>query len=72
MYVPSMTVMETFLATVALAVPLIAGIRGTLLSIVPQYGLARMPFAPCGNYPRSWKSNSPAALGSHGATEVKP
>jgi hypothetical protein len=67
-----MTVMETFLATAALAVPLIIGIRGTLLASVPQYGLARTPSVPCGNYPRSWKSNSPAALGSHGATEVQP
>ena len=64
-----MTVMGTFLAT---AVPLITEFRATFLSRVPQYGMARTPSAARGNYPRSWNSNSPAAPGFDGATEVKP
>ena len=61
-----MTGMGTFLTTVVLAAPLINGFRGTFFSRVAQYGLARTPSAPRGNYPGSWKSNSPAAPGRTG------
>lgn len=45
-----MTGMETFLATVALAVSRSLEFRGTFLSGVPQHGLARIP----AEVTRSW------------------
>lgn len=55
-----MTGMGNILATVALAVPLIAWLRGTFLFGAPHYRLARVPSALRGNFPTPWKSNSPA------------
>ena len=53
-----MTGMGTFLATVLLAVPLIAWLRGTILFDGPQLKLARISTAPRGKSRTSQKSYS--------------
>ncbi|PYT67140.1 MAG: hypothetical protein DMG39_24775 [Acidobacteria bacterium] len=61
--------MGTFLAAVALAVPLISWLRGTFFFRAPEYGLARTPFAPRGIAPTSWKFQHPRFAR---ADEVRP
>lgn len=65
-----MTGMGNFLATVVLAVPLMAWLRGTFLFGTPPCRLARIPSAPCEKYPNSQKSYSPGAPNLAGADEV--
>jgi len=55
-----MTGMGTFLATVALAVPLITWLRGTFFFVAPPYELAHA-LRPRENNSTPWNSNSPTA-----------
>lgn len=56
-----LTGMGNILATVALAVPLISWLCGTLLLSTSRLRLARVPSAPRGNTPTPWDSNSSRA-----------
>jgi len=60
--------MESLLATVLLAVPLLTWLSGLILLTDSQMKLARSSNAPRGFFPTSRNSNSPAAPTASGWT----